>query len=251
MALPKRKVDVTVPRQGQKAIDEFIALTNEHSTFLPRSVDIQDLDTAFRAFVRDTHLKVTSKKTGQVIPVFFMTKEKWAEFAQTWKHTDEDGNIVMPFITILRNEAPKQGTNQNIKLRIYQNKKYDYLKVPTYENGVYCVDTYKIPQPTPVDLTYEVRIFTHFMMDLNVINEMVQKTFAAGLSYTTVGGYFMPIKLGEIGTESTMNDYEGQRFYCQVFTLTLQGFLQDPNDFEVVKGLRRIIVNKNIEDSKQ
>jgi len=247
MGLPKARVNISSGAVGREAIEQFIALTNENTVYLPRAITLADLDIAFRSFVRETHLQVVSPKTKKQIPVFFLTKEKWAEFSQTWEYTDEDGNIIMPFITILRSEAPKQGTNENIKYRIFQNKKYDYLKVPTNDNGVYCIDTYKIPQPTPVDLKYEVRIFTHFTDDLNVLNQVIQKTFAAGLSYTSVGGYFMPVKLGDIGDESTMNDYEGQRFYCQVFTMTVQGFLQDPNDFEVVKGVRRIIVNKNVE----
>lgn len=250
MALPKRKIDISQNKTGKERIDELMAMTNENTTFLPQAITIKDLDIAFREYVRDTHLKVLSKDK-KVIPVFFLTKEKWAEFAMTWKYTDNDGNIVMPFITILRNEAPKQGTNDNIKYRIYQNKKYDYLKIPVYENGVYTENIYRIPQPTPIDLKYEVRIFTHFMDDLNALNTKVQKMFAQGLSYTSVGGYFMPIKLNDVSSESTMNDYEGQRFYCQVFTMTVLGFLQDPDDFEVVKSIRRIVVNEIVEQPKK
>jgi hypothetical protein len=36
-------------------------------------------------------------------------------------------------------------------------------------------DVYKVPQPTSVDMTYEVRIFTNRMKDLNKFNRKVQK----------------------------------------------------------------------------
>ena len=242
MAYPKKKVNISVTEEGKVRQQELIDMTNDKSTFLPKSILLRDLDGGMMDFVSKSHLKVNTHN-GQEIPVFFLTKERWAEFSMTWKYADKDGNIVMPFITLRRSDAPKPGTNQNIKYRIAQNKKFDYVKIPTFDNGVHGVDIYKIPQPVPVDLTFETRIFTHFQKDLNSLNEIVQKQFASGEAYTNIKGYFIPIKLDGVTDESTMNDYEGKRFYSQTFTFIIQGFLQDEKDFEVEKGVRRAVLN--------
>ena len=62
----------------------------------------------------------------------------------------------MPFITLRRSEPPKYGTNANVKYRIAQYKKFTYVKVPTFDNGIHGMEIYKIPQPIPLDLMYEI-----------------------------------------------------------------------------------------------
>jgi len=242
MAVPKKKLNIVPINDGVLRQQELIELTNERSNFLPKSILIRDLDGGMMDFVSKTHLAVNNAE-GKEIPTFFLTKERWAEFSMTWKYSDKDGNIIMPFMTLRRSEAPKQGTNENIRYRIAQNKKFDYLKVPTFDNGVHGVDIYRVPSPIPVDLTFELSIFTHFTKDLNIINERIQKHFASGDAYTNIKGYFIPIKLDTVTDESTMDDFEGKRFYSQTFTFILQGFLQDTEDFEVTKGIRRALIN--------
>lgn len=249
MALPKKKIIITQTKVGKERIDELLDLTNEKSTFLPKSILLKDLERGMMDFTKDTHLKVNSK--DKIIPVIFLTKERWAEFATNWKYSNDDGNVNMPFITLRRSEAPKQGSNENIKYRIAQNKKFTYLKVPTFDNGVNGIDIYKIPQPVPIDLTFEIRIFTHYMRDLNTFNELIQKVFANGQAYTFIKGHYIPLKLSSVSDESTMNEVDGQRFYSQTFTILMMGYLQDINDSEVVKGVRRMLLNvkeKNNED---
>jgi hypothetical protein len=242
--MPRTKSGLVSNTTGNNRVQELIDLTNEHSNFLPPNIDLRDLDSEFINFVKNTHLKIYTADKKEV-PVFFLVKEKWAEFSMTWKYTDDTGNIVMPFITI-RREAPKRGTNDNINYRISQNKKFNYLTIPTYDNGVHGSTTYKIPQPVAVDLNYEVRLFTHYMADLNSMNQLVHKTFASGQAYTNVKGYYMPIMLDSISDESTLNNYEGQRFYCQVYNINLLGFLQDKKDFEEVRNLRRVVLTADV-----
>jgi len=237
MAVPKKKTQTTFEEAyGVDRQEELINLISDKSVYLPKHIGLEDLDTELFNHVVE-QFKITVE--GKDVPVFFLTKEKWADLSLTWQQSDQDGNIIMPFITVRRNEPPKQGTNENIKYRIAQNKTFIYSKVPTFENGVFGVDIYKTPQPIPIDITFEIRLFTHFMLDLNMINEKIQYKFASGQDYINVHGYYMPLKLDNVADESTMNDFDGQKFYCQAFTVILQGFIQDSNNFEVIKGLRR------------
>lgn len=241
MSVPKKKIDVTPTNEGKLREDELVNMTTEKSTNLPQSILLEDLDDAMFEFFNTTHLPLVVD--GKQVPVFWMTSERWADFSTTWKYSDDNGNIILPFLTIRRSEAPKAGTNENIKYRIAQNKKFTYYKVPTFDNGVKGMDIYKMPQPTPVDLTYEVRLFTHYILDMNAFNENVQIEFGSRQSYVNVKGYFIPVDLDNVSDESTLNDFEGQRFYSQTFTFLMQGFLQNTDNMEVVKGLRRIVVN--------
>lgn len=243
MAVPKKIVDINPPVDGPQRDGELINMTHENSVYLPQAIRIEDMDFAMNDFVKETHLKcVTDEK--ELIPVFYLTHERWADFQSTWKFTNEtDKNIVMPFITVRRSEPPKYGTNSNIKYRVAQFKKFIYVRVPTFDNGIHGEDIYKVPQPIPLDLTYEVSIFTHFQQDLNIMNELVQKVFASRQAYVLIKGYYIPIQLEEVSDESTVNDFEGQRFYAQTFTLLMQGFLQSTDDMEIRKGIRRAVMN--------
>ena len=45
------------------------------------------------------------------VPVIFLSIQRWAEFAKTWQFSDENKNIKMPFITIVRKPDAQVGTN--------------------------------------------------------------------------------------------------------------------------------------------
>lgn len=241
MAIPKKnRVTPFAETIGKARQQELIDMIADKSVYLPKTIGLYDLDVSVNDFLKND-MEVVSE--GKAIPVFFLTKERWADLQITWQQNDEEGNVVMPFSTLRRSEPPKQGNNENIKYRIPQNKKFVYTKVPTFENGVLGVDVYKTPQPTPIDMTYEVRLFTHYMEDLNLFNEKIQYLFASGQAYVIVKGYYMPMMLKDVTDESTMNDFEGQKFYCQVFTITLQGFIQNCENFEVINGLRRNVLS--------
>ena len=57
-------------------------------------------------------------------------------------------------------------------------------------------DLYKIPQPTSVDLSYEIRIFTGKMKDLNKFNEKIQKTFGIASKQKEIKNTLIPKNKG-------------------------------------------------------
>jgi len=101
------------------------------------------------------------------------------------------------------------------------------------------MDIYKIPQPTSVDLTYEVRLFCDRMSELNKIHKVIQILFQSRQHYINVKGHPMPIHLENISDESTMNDFENRRFYVQTFEMKLLGYLLNEDDMEVKSAIKR------------
>ena len=95
----------------------------------------------------------------------------------------------MPFITIVRQPNPQVGNNQSGLYNIPGRNNYTYYKVPTFEGGRKGIDVYKVPQPTSVDITYEVRIFSNKLRDLNKFNTKVLKAFNSIQYYIRVKGH--------------------------------------------------------------
>jgi hypothetical protein len=226
--------------QRQDMLDDI----SRKGTFLPRGVMYEDMDSTFIEFV-EKDLSITIE--GEKVPVLFLTLQRWSEFSQSWQFADKYKDIKMPFITIVRQPNPQVGRNQAGLFNIPGRRTYTYMKIPTFEGGRVGVDVYKIPQPTSVDLTYEVRLFCNRMKDLNKLNQLVQKTFQSRQYYIRVNGHPMPVHLEDIGDESNIDDFENRRFYVQPFQMVLYGYILDEDDFEVIPTVNRAFIATEVE----
>jgi len=233
------------PERRQEILDDI----SDRGTFLPRGVLEEDMDQTFVEFLTsDKRMGLTID--GQKVPVIFLTIQRWTEFSKTWQFSDKFKNIELPFITVVRKPDIQQGQNQAGLWNIPVSRTYTYMKVPTWDGVRRGVDLYKIPQPTSVDLTYEVRLFTNRMKDLNQFNRLVQRAFQSRQCYITVNGHPMPLHLESIGDESNIDDFENRRFYVQMFEMKLLGYILDEADFEVIPTINRSIVSLEVEDRK-
>jgi hypothetical protein len=170
--------------------------------------------------------------------------QKWNEFSQTWKFSDEYKNLKIPFINIVRNPDTKYGTNPSLIYNIPTGKHYTYAEVPTWDGNKMGVDVYQIPQPIPVDITYDVRIFAYRQQELNAT---VLKNFQSKQAYTVVNGHYIPIILEDSSDESQVTDLDNKRFYVQMYNFNLQGFLSDPDDYIVTPAISRTFtITENI-----
>ena len=104
------------------------------------------------------------------------------------------------------------------------------------------MDLYKIPQPVPVDITYEVRLVCNRMRELNQFNRVVLQKFSSRQAYTFVKGHYIPIILETISDESQISDLESRKFYMQNYTFQMQGFLIDEEEFEVTPAISRSLL---------
>ena len=249
MGFPKgfiKNIRLTRPKVGPARRQEILDDIANQGTFLPRGVAYEDIDREFIEFV-DKDLEIVID--GEKVPVIFLTLQRWAEFSKTWQHSDKYKNVKMPFITIVRQPNPQVGTNQAGLFNIPGRNTYTYMKVPTYEGGRTGVDMYKIPQPTSVDFTYEVRFFANKMRDLNKLNVKVHHAFQSIQAYVRVNGHPMPITLKSIGDESNIDDFNKRRFYVQPFEMLLAGYILDEDQFKIIPAVNRMMAVLEIDEN--
>ena len=101
------------------------------------------------------------------------------------------------------------------------------------------MDIYKIPQPVPVDIIYDLKIVCNRMRELNRFNKIMMQTFTSRQAYTFVKGHYIPIILNSLSDESQISDNDKRKFYTQNYQLQLQGFLIDEEEFEVTPAVTR------------
>jgi hypothetical protein len=248
MALPssfKKKINITKNRLNAEypfnmessAAENMKDMIIDKDVYLPKGVLHIDLDRGFKDFViNDLSLTLN----GSLVPVFMMGIQKWTEFSKTWKFSDEYKNVKIPFVNIVRDPDTKPGSNPALIYNIPQGRTFTYAEVPTWDGNRKGVDIYKIPQPIPVDINYNVRIFTYRQKDLNLFNAKVLKKFQSRQAYTVVNGHYIPIILEDTSDDSEVTNLDGKRFYVQQYSFMLQGFILDPDDFEVTPGINRI-----------
>ena len=252
MKLPKGfKTDINIvngkigPERRQEILDDI----SNKGTFLPKGVLEEDMDQTFIEFLNsDKGLSITID--GQKVPVIFLTIQRWIEFTKTWQFTDEYKNIEMPFITVVRRPDIQQGQNQAGLWNIPGGRTYTYMKVPTWDGIRHGIDLYKVPQPTPVDITYEVRLFANRMKDLNKFNRAVQRAFQSRQCYINVNGHPMPLHLENISDESNIDTFESRRFYVQTFEMKLLGYILDEEDYEVIPTVNRTMTTLELDEKR-
>ena len=211
---------------------------NASGTFVPKGVLYEDMDRDFINLIKEN---LSFSVEGEKVPVFFLTIQRWAEFARTWQFTDKDRNVQMPFVTIVRQPDIQFGTNPVTQYTIPQKQRFDYMKVPNYDGDTVGVDVYKIPQPIAVNLTYEVRFFSYRMREINKFNKIIMQAFQSRQKYINCNGHYFPIVLETIGDESTIDQFEQKRFYVQNFEMQLQGYIMDEEDYEVTPAIKRVV----------
>ena len=224
---------ITVPNRRKELGD----LMTEDGTFLPKSVLHADLDKGMLEFVQN---QLESNSNGKKINVIdrILTLQRWGEFAQTWSFSDQDKNVSLPFIAVVRQPDVQYGTNPALQYTIPDRKQFHFARVPTWDGNRKGYDIYTIPQPVPVDITYNVKIVCNRMRELNLFNRVVLQKFTSRQAYTFVKGHYIPLILNTIGDESVI-DTEERRYYQQNYQFQLQGFLIDEDEFEVKPAISR------------
>ena len=255
MGIPKRKNNINVygskdTYYGESVLkrrEEILDMITKSDSFLPDSILHDDLDRGMLDYVKET-FKVTTD--GESIPVIdkILTIQRWGEFTNNWSFSDADGNVKLPFIAIIRKPDVQFGTNPSIQRTIPDRHQFHYATVPTWDGNQMGADIYKIPQPIPCDISYDITIVCNKFRDLNKFNKIVLQHFASRQSYTQIKGHYVPIILDTIEDQTPMDTLDGRRFYIQNYKFTMLGFLIDSDEFEVKPAISRaFLVNESME----
>jgi hypothetical protein len=248
MALPKNPIfkkqikmdiDLVPPKTLSARREQLLQFINEDGTYLPQSVLHADLDGGMLEFVKNELKTVVSGKDISVIDKI-ITNQRWSQFTETWNFKDDDFNVQLPFITLVRQPEVKYGTNPSLQYTIPVRKQFYYATVPTWNGNQKGYDVYTIPQPVPVDINYSVKIICNRMRELNTFNKNVLQTFSSRQAYTFIKGQYVPIIMNNVSDESVI-DVEKRNYYIQSYEFTMLGYLIDEEEFEVKPAISRVV----------
>lgn len=257
MTLPKKN-NINVYRQvgtepSSKELaerrQELLDRITKDDTYLPDPILHDDLDMGMLEYVKENLIVISDGSQIPIIPKI-LTVQRWGEISNNWSFSDDDGNIKVPFIGIVRRPDVQPGTNPVIQRTIPDRREFHYATVKTWDGKMAGADVYKIPQPVAIDISYEVIIVCQKFRDLNKFNKVVLQKFASRQSYTKVKGHYIPIILDRITDQSPIDAMENRRFYLQTYNFTMLGFLIDPEEFEVKPAIARMITMFEFMDTK-
>jgi hypothetical protein len=254
MSLP-RKTNIEIYNQSdpkdvhydQTALDrrqELLDRITKADTYLPDSVLHDDLDLGMLEFVKENFKVDTDDEENPVIPIIgkILTVQRWGEITNNWMFSDDDGNMKVPFIGVVRKPDVQPGSNPALIRTIPDRKQFHYATVQTWDGVQKGADVYKIPQPVPVDIGFEVTIVCQKFRDLNKFNKIVLQKFASRQAYTSVKGHYVPIILESINDGSPVDSLDSRRYYVQTYNFLMLGFLIDPDEFEVKPAVNRLFL---------
>lgn len=219
----------------EKVWDDKSPFTGQ-STIFPRSIKFMDIDKAIFDWFNGRDLLIDDVK----VPAYFLSPEKWAEFKKQWEYTDENHQVSFPYITIRR--VGFNMAQQPLKGRI-PGKKFTIYKLPVQTPAGPTVMHYKVPQPIKVDMDYEIRVLTHYISDINLINELLIRHFASLQAYLDLDKHYMPMLIESISDETETDNLEDERIMHTVYNIQVRGYIIDENEFEEKLGISDIIVN--------
>lgn len=223
-------------KYGFDRIEELMRAADTKTKFLPRTIKFEDIDLEVKNFIDEGELRLVID--GNKVPVFYLENDRWGEFSKTWKFMDEDKNVPTPYVTIRRTDK-KPGTRLGTKWRIPQGRTFRFLDVPILDEGQIINLRFKMPEPTNVDLSYEVRLFTKYRVDVNEYDKLMLKTFASRQGYIFVKGNPMPLLLENLEEANTIENIDGDRYYVSIYQIKALGFIQNEEEFEITKTSRQ------------
>jgi hypothetical protein len=223
-------------KYGFDRIEELMVATDTKTKYLPRTILLEDIDGILFEYVNQEGMKAVID--NKIVPTFYLDNDRWGEFSKTWKFVDNDKNVPTPYITVRRIDK-QPGTRLGTKYRIPQPRKFRYLDIPILDGGEIIYLRFKMPEPTNVDLTFEVTLFTKYRVDVNLYDEQVLKNFASRQEYVFIKGSPMPLIFEGFAEANPIENIDGDRFFVSKYALKILGFIQDEKEFEIVKTTRR------------
>ena len=245
MALPKKKkidININPPKVGREflkygfdRIEELMLKTDKKTVYLPRGIRLEDIDDGLYEYINTGKLRLVLD--GSKVSAFYLENERWGEFEKTWKLMDSDKNVPTPYITVRRSDKDP-GTRLGVKWAIAQSKTFRYFDAPILDDGQVINLRFKIPEPTNVDLTFDVRLFSKYREEVNVFDELILNNFKSRQGYIWVKGTPFPVILDGIDESNTIENIDGDRYYVGVYKLKVMGFILDEKEFEITKTTR-------------
>lgn len=241
---PKRyKIPVGKGKQpvGDTVRHGYAQTIMEKAPAIPLPVDYPDIDMAFQKWVEES-VDIKSAN-GKPLPTFTLySSQRFSEYSQTWKHVDNEDNLLMNFKTINRDIDPNGGENQSGFWNIPGDRWYTYLmRTVLDDNGEESFEVYSMKQPYTIDLLYHINIVTNLMENINSFNAKINDLFKARQCYIRPNGHWIPMVIEDVSDE-TQYTIEDQKFYVQKVSIKVMAYIIRESDMKVERRPKRFIL---------
>lgn len=230
---------------GQRLSFQEKELANSPIVLNP--VEYEDIDNAFCDYFKN-NLTIVDEDGKKFDTYTLFSSQRFSEFSQTWGHDDNEGNLLMNFFTITRDNNPNWGTLQGGAFSIPGNNRFTVsIREIIDDTGVECYEYVSMSQPIQVDINYRLSLVTGKFKYLNEFNTKINYMFASKQCYLCANGHFMPMTLENVNDSS---DYtiDGRKFYVQSMDITLKAYIIPRDDIKVKLVPKRKKVTTNLKE---
>lgn len=225
------KINLRTPVEGNERRYELLRDVMKNGTFLPKTVEYEDIDADFKRWVED---EIEMVHDGKKYPTMVLySNQRFTEYSQTWKYTDANKNIILNFKTITRENNPEYGKIHGGLWNIPGNRYYTMKKQPVLDdNGSESLLVLKMRVPLAVDMVYKVSIFTTNIEDINEFNMTILDRFKSRQAYIRPNGHYMPMTLESV-TDKSSYQIDDRQFYSQTAQIKVMAYIIRPDDYKV------------------
>lgn len=230
---------------GQRLSFQENELANSPVVLNP--VEYEDIDNAFCDYFKN-NLTIVDEDGKKFDTYTLFSSQRFSEFSQTWGHDDEEGNLLMNFFTITRDNNPNWGTLHGGAFSIPGNNRFTVsIREIIDDTGVECYEYVSMSQPIQVDVNYRLSLVTGKFKYLNEFNTKINFMFASKQCYLCANGHFMPMTLENVNDSS---DYtiDGRKFYVQSMDIALKAYIIPRDDIKVKLVPKRKKVTTNLKE---
>lgn len=251
MGRRKKHTNIWPKEWGNRRVDELIKLSQQNGTFTPPSITLEDIDLAvFESFELNQtdrpngrSLQVTLPGDTKPVSVISLQNKEMIEYIRTWNRKNDEGILELPFITFKRIDLQYATSD----LTRYNFEGYhEIIKVPRFDGQNLFCDIYSIPQPTQVDIKYEIRFYCRHREDLNYFDENLLNNMDVRQYYLYPKNWPMPMILESISDNSQFNAGPDDRFFSNIYTFLVKGQIRNSDDFKLQESIKVVTVNVNV-----
>lgn len=222
-------IQLTKQKVGDERRLETLKGILESGTFLPKTLEYEDIDKAFKKWVES--LEIINQEGEKYPTMSLFSNQRFSEYSQSWKYVDKNKNLLLNFKTVTRENNPEGGKIQNGLWNIPGDRFFTMKKKHVLDdNGTESLLVLKMKQPVAIDLMYKVSIFSTRYEDINTFNTLMNKAFAARQVYICPNGHYIPMTLENINDSSEYN-IDDRQFYAQTYQIKVMAYIITKDDY--------------------
>ena len=227
-------------KEGNYERLRFIKDALQDSTFLPKTLDYEDIDKAFKEWVESLKIYTNETEKKEFPTYVLFSNQRFSEYTQSWQYTDANKNLILNFKTITRENNPQYGRIQDGMWNI-PGEQWFLLKRETVldDNDTESFLDLSMKMPTAVDLNFKVSIFTDKYIHLNEFNTLINREFNSRQVYISPNGHDIPMVIDGISDESSYN-IDDRQFYCQSFNIKVMGYIITKDDYRITHAPKKM-----------